>query len=161
MPSFDVISEVDKQEVLNAVDQVQREMRTRYDFKGSKSTIVLQALEITIEAEDDLRLKSILELLKTKLAKRKVSLKLLEFKDAKPIGGDMIQQIIIIKDGFKDEELKRLVKVVKQMKRKVQPQIQGAQLRVSGKKRDDLQNVMAYLKETAVDLELQFTNFRD
>ena len=136
-------------------------MQTRYDFKGSKSSIKLEELTITIEADNDLRLKAIQELLRTKLAKRKVSLKLLVFNDPQPAGGDMIRQVINVKDGLKEEELKKLTKLVKQMKIKVQPQIQSSQLRVSGKKRDDLQNVMAHLKDTAPDLELQFTNFRD
>ena len=161
MPSFDVVSEVDPQEVRNAVDQVQREMQQRYDFKGSKASIKLESLEITIEADDDMHMKAVQEILRTKLAKRKVSLKLLEFGDPKPAGGDMIRLVIKVKDGLKDEELKKLTKMVKSTKVKVQPQIQGAQLRVSGKKRDDLQEIMAHLKENASELELQFTNFRD
>lgn len=161
MPSFDVVSEVDAQEVLNAVDQTKREMATRYDFKGSKATIELEDLVITIEADDDLRLKAIQEILKTKLAKRQVSLKLLDFQNPKPAGGDMIRQIVTVKDGLKDEELKKLSKLIKTTKLKVQPQIQGNQLRVTGKNRDDLQSAIAHLKSEATELELQFINFRD
>ncbi|MCB0330889.1 MAG: YajQ family cyclic di-GMP-binding protein [Bdellovibrionales bacterium] len=161
MPSFDVLSEADEHEVRNAVDQTAREMKTRYDFKGSKAEISLDGLEISMLADDDMRLKAVVEILKTKLAKRQVSLKLLEFDDAKPIGGDMIKQVVRVKNGLKDEELRKLTKLVKGSKIKVQPQIQGEQLRITGKKRDDLQEVIALLKEQASDLELQFSNFRD
>ena len=161
MPSFDVMSEADQHEVRNAVDQTAREMQTRYDFKGSKAEIKLEEFEITLLADDDMRLKAVVEILKTKLAKRKVSLKLLEFVDAKPAGGDMIRQAVRIKNGLKDEELRKLTKLVKSAKLKVQPAIQGDQLRISGKKRDDLQSAIAHLKEQAPDLELQFVNFRD
>jgi uncharacterized protein YajQ (UPF0234 family) len=161
MPSFDVVSEVDRQEIVNAVDQVKREMLTRYDFKGAKANITLEEFEITIEADDDMKLNAIQDILRQKLAKRQVSLKLLEFGDPKPAGGDMIRQVVTVKNGLKDEELKELTKMVKSSKIKVQPQIQGEQLRVTGKKRDELQATIAYLKEHAANLELQFTNFRD
>lgn len=161
MPSFDVVSEVDKQEIVNAIDQVRREMTTRYDFKGSKSSVELEEFEITILADDDMRLNAITDILRQKLAKRQVSLKLLDFADPRPAGGDMIRQVITVKNGLKDEELKKLSKMIKETKIKVQPQIQGEQLRVSGKKRDELQQVIAHLKQNATDLELQFINFRD
>ena len=161
MPSFDVVSSVEYQEVVNAVDQVRREIGTRYDFRGSKSSIELKDHEIVLLADDDMKLRSIDEILRQKLAKRGISLKLCEFGDAKSAGGDMIRQIVRVKDGLQEEELKKLTKMIKQTKIKVQPQIQGEQVRVSGKKRDDLQEVISYLKANATDFELQFVNFRD
>ncbi|MCI5066520.1 YajQ family cyclic di-GMP-binding protein, partial [bacterium] len=143
------------------VDQTSREIATRYDFKGSKVEISVQDFEITITVDEEMRRKAVIEILKMKLAKRKVSLKLLEFDDPKPIGGDMIRQVIRVKNGLKDEELKKMVKSVKGQKMKVQAQIQGEQLRVTGKKRDDLQGIIAHLKESFSELELQFSNFRD
>lgn len=161
MPSFDVVSEADQHEIRNAVDQAEREMQTRYDFKGSKATLTQNEFEITILADDRMRLKAIVDILMAKLAKRNVSLKLLDFQEARPAGGDMLRQIVTVKNGLQDEELRKLVKLIKSKKMKVQSQIQGEQLRVTGKKRDDLQSVMAVLREEASDLELQFTNFRD
>jgi len=163
MPSFDVVSEVDNQEVLNAVDQTEREIKVRYDFKDSKATLKWQDKESQIEviADDDMRLKAIQEILRQKLSKRGVSLKLVEFEDQKAAGGDLLRQIVKIKQGLNDEELKKLAKAIKQAKLKVQAQIQGDQLRVTGKKRDDLQSAIEQLKLEAPDLELQFTNFRD
>jgi uncharacterized protein YajQ (UPF0234 family) len=161
MPSFDVVSEADQHEIRNAVDQAEREMQTRYDFKGSKATLTQNEFEITILADDRMRLKAIVDILMAKLAKRNVSLKLLDFQEARPAGGDMLRQVVTVKNGLQDEELRKLVKLIKSKKMKVQSQIQGEQLRVTGKKRDDLQSVMAVLREEASDLELQFTNFRD
>lgn len=161
MPSFDVVSSVDNQEVLNAVDQSQREMANRYDFKDSKSTVELKDENIEIMADDDMKLNAIHVILKTKLAKRGVSLKLLEFKEPEKAGGDMLRQSVIVKQGLNTDEVKRLSKLIKQKKMKVQPQIQSDQLRVTGKKRDDLQEAIQLLKTEASDLELQFTNFRD
>jgi len=161
MPSFDVVSEADQHEIRNAVDQAEREMQTRYDFKGSKATLTQNDFEITILADDRMRLKAIVDILMAKLAKRNVSLKLLDFQEARPAGGDMLRQVVTVKNGLQDEELRKLVKLIKSKKMKVQSQIQGEQLRVTGKKRDDLQSVMAVLREEASDLELQFTNFRD
>lgn len=161
MPSFDVVSEVEMQEVRNAVDQVQREIATRYDFKGTNVTVELTDQLIAIHASDQMRLNSVQTLLREKLAKRKVSLKSVEFKDASPAGGDTIKQDVIIKQGLADEDLKRVNKLIKNQKVKVNTQIQGNQLRVMGKKRDDLQAVIQFLRVEVKDLELQFTNFRD
>ncbi len=161
MPSFDVVSTVEYQEVVNAVDQTRREIGTRYDFRGSKSSVELKDHEIILLSEDDMKLKAVVEILKQKLAKRQVSLKLCEFQDPKAVGGDMIRQVVRVKDGLQEEELKKLTKMIKQTKMKVQPQIQGEQVRVSGKKRDVLQEVISYLKSNATEFELQFVNFRD
>ena len=161
MPSFDIVSEVDLQEVANAVDQTRREITTRYDFKGSKAEVSLTDGVINILADDQLRMKSIQEILRQKLAKRNVSLRSVIFKDATPAGGDMLRQDVTVKQGLEAEELKRLNKMIKAEKFKVSSQIQGDQLRVSGKKRDILQEVISHFKQNVTDLELQFTNFRD
>jgi uncharacterized protein YajQ (UPF0234 family) len=161
MPSFDIVSEVDIQEVRNAVDQVQREISQRYDFKGTNCTVELVDELIKVHADDSMRLKSISSLLMEKLAKRKVSLKSVEFKDPTAAGGDTLRQEVIIKQGLKDEDLKKVNKLIKDQKFKVNTQIQGDQLRVMSKKRDDLQSVIAFLRSEVKDLELQYTNFRD
>lgn len=161
MPSFDIVSEVDIQEVRNAVDQVQREISTRYDFKGTKVTVELVDELIKVHADDSMRLKSVQTLLMEKLAKRKVSLKSVEFKDPTPAGGDTIRQEVIIKQGLSDEDLKKINKKIKDQKLKVNTQIQGNQLRVMGKKRDDLQSVIQFLRGDVTDIDLQFNNFRD
>jgi len=161
MPSFDVVSEVNLQEVLNAVDQVKREIGTRYDFKDSKSTIDLKDTEITIVADDQMKLKAIQELLKQKLAKRGVSLKSVSFEEAQPAGGDLIRQLVKIKQGLDDEQLRRVNKLIKASGMKVTSQIQGNQLRISGKKKDDLQAIIAHLRSNITDIELQYINFRD
>jgi uncharacterized protein YajQ (UPF0234 family) len=161
MPSFDVVSEVNLQEVRNAVDQVKREISTRYDFKGTNVTIELVDQTISIHADDRMRLSSVQALLREKLAKRKVSLKSVEFKDPTPAGGDTIKQDVFVKQGLNDEELKRINKLIKNQKIKVNSQIQGNQIRVLGKKKDDLQAMIQFLKTEVKDIELQFTNFRD
>lgn len=162
MPSFDVVSKVEMQEVKNALDQTSREIGTRYDFKGSKSSVELkEETLIILMADDDMKLKAVQDILKTKLAKRGVSMKSVEFKDPTKAGGDMLRQEITIKQGLGDDDLKKINKAIKEQKAKVTSQIQGNQIRVTGKKRDDLQEVIAYLRGTMKDLELQFINFRD
>lgn len=162
MPSFDVVSEVNVQEVRNAVDQVDREIGTRYDFKGSKASIEFQDESIIIlVADDQMKLSAMQELLRQKLAKRGVSVRSVEFKDPQAAGGDTLRQEVLVKQGLKEEDLKRLNKQIKGLGLKVSSQIQGDQLRVTGKKRDDLQAVIAGLREQVKDIELQFTNFRD
>lgn len=161
MPSFDVVSTVNMQEVNNAVDQVRREIGQRYDFKGSKVSVSLEGEEVHLVADDNMKLKSVQELLRQKFAKRGVSLKSVVFEDALPAGGDVLKQTVKIRQGLKEEELKRLMKIVKGLSVKVQSQIQGDQLRVTGKKRDDLQTVIAQLRQGVQDLDLQFINFRE
>lgn len=161
MPSFDVVCTVDQHEVTNAVDQTKREIGTRFDFRGSKSSIEAEEKDLVILTEDDMRLKAIQEILRQKMAKRGISLKLLDFQDPESAGGDMIRQRVTVKDGLTTEELKKLAKLIKSAKLKVQPQIQEDKLRVSGKKRDDLQQAISHLKQEAPELELQFINFRD
>lgn len=162
MPSFDVVSKVDMQEVKNALDQVRREIETRYDFRNSKSSVDLkEEVSIAILADDNQKLKAIQELLSQKMAKRGISPKSLDFKDSEKAGGDMLRQEILIKQGLKDEDLKRLNKLIKEQKFKANSQIQGDQLRISGKKRDDLQEIIAFLRANVTDIVLQYVNFRD
>lgn len=161
MPSFDVVSKVDMQEVKNAVEQIRKEITTRYDFKDSKASVELAEQVITIMADDKMKLKAMQEIASQKLAKRGVSLKSVTFNDEVPAGGDMIKQTILVKQGLTEEEQKKVNKMIKGTKFKVTSQIQADQIRVMGKKRDDLQEVIAFLKTEVKDLELQFTNFRE
>lgn len=163
MASFDVVSQVDIQEVKNGIDNTRREVETRYDFKGATATIEYHEKEssIGLVASDKMRLQALTEILKQKLAKRGVSLKSLRFDDPQPAGGDTLRQAIAVKQGLSEEERKRINKLIKETKIKVTSQIQGDQVRVSGKKRDDLQLVISHLRESVQDLELQFVNFRD
>ena len=163
MPSFDVVSEVDMQEVVNAVDQTVREITTRYDFKGSKAKVELNEKDSKIEvlADDDMRLTAIQDILRQKLAKRSINLKSVEFKEAKKAGGDMLRQEVLVKQGLTQEEMKRINKLIKDSKLKLSSQIQGEQLRVTGKKKDELQSIIAHLKTNVDDIALQFVNFRD
>ncbi len=162
MPSFDVVSEVNTQEVKNAVEHVKKEINTRYDFKGSKSSVELtKDTLITVIADDNMKLQALQGLLREKFAKRGVSPKSIEFKTPVPAASDTLRQELEIKQGLKDDELKRINKIIKEQKLKVTSQIQGNQLRVTGKKRDDLQACIAALQTTVTDLDLQFINFRD
>lgn len=162
MPSFDVVSEVNFQEVRNAVDQVQREIGTRYDFKDSKSSIELkdQSL-IIVQADDKMKLNAIQDLLRQKLAKRGVGLKSVVFEEPQAASGSTLRQEVKVKNGIAEEDAKKINRIIKELGLKVSSQIQGAQLRVTGKKRDDLQSVIAHLKSTVSNIELQFVNFRD
>lgn len=161
MPSFDVVSEVSSHEVLNAVEQAKKEIGQRYDFRGSKSSIELKDTVVTVIADDNVRLGAIQEILKQRFAKRGVSLKSLEWKDPETASGDTLRQIVNIKEGLTPEELKRLNKLIKESKLKVTSAAQGNQLRVTGKNRDDLQEVIQKLRTEVQDIELQFNNFRD
>jgi hypothetical protein len=163
MPSFDVVSKVNMQEVKNAVDQTAREIQTRYDFKDANATVELNEKEATINMHgpDKLRMGALVEILKQKLSKRSVSLKSVTFEDAQPAGGDTLRQKVTVKQGLTDEERKKINKFIKDTKLKVTSQIQGDQVRVTGKSRDDLQTAIAEMRTRLTDLELQFINFRD
>lgn len=163
MPSFDVVSEVNKQEVKNAVDQTQREIQTRYDFKDSNATVELSEKDwiITLHGPDKLKMAAMEEILRQKLSKRGVSLKSVKFEGAQPAGGDTLRQKVTIKQGLSEEERKRVTKMIKESKLKVSAQIQGDQVRVTGKQRDDLQTAIAQIRSAITDIDLQFTNFRD
>ncbi|MBI5560411.1 MAG: YajQ family cyclic di-GMP-binding protein [Deltaproteobacteria bacterium] len=161
MPSFDIVSKVDIQEVDNAVNQAIKEMSQRYDFRGSKSEIKWEKKEdITIIADDDYKLKSVTEILNTKLAKRGVSLKALEYGKAEDAAGGLKRQVIKILQGIPQDKAKEISKCIKELKLKVETHIQGDQLRVSGKKIDDLQAVITALKEKDMDVNLQCVNMR-
>jgi len=161
MPSFDVVSEVDTHELSNAIDQVNRELSTRFDLKGSDAKAELSDSVIKLEAENEFQLKQVSPIVYTKLGKRNIDIRCLEKGKPEP-RGKRCYQSITVKQGV-DKDLARLiVKAIKETKIKVQAQIQGEQVRVTGKKRDDLQQVMAMLKSNdAIDAALQFTNFRD
>ena len=161
MPSFDVVSNVNMQEVDNAVNQTIKEIQTRYDFKGSKCEVQWDKTSITLLADDKMKLSAMQEMLKQKIAKRGIGLRALDFADPEDASGGSLRQKISIKQGISQDDGKKIVKLIKEEGlKKVQAQIQGDQLRVSGPKRDDLQAVISILKQK-VDLELQFVNFRD
>ncbi len=161
MPSFDVVSKTDMAEVDNAIQNAMREIGQRYDFKGSKSTISLEDEQITINADDELKLKQIHELLQGHLSRRGVETGVLDYKTVEPAAGQSVRQKVGIKQGIEKELAKKLVKEIKATKAKVQVAIQGDELRVTGKKRDDLQEVIAFLKDKGGEQPLQFENFRD
>nr|CRH05686.1 putative nucleotide binding protein (UPF0234 protein)[yajQ] [Candidatus Magnetococcus massalia] len=161
MPSFDIVSEVDLQEVDNAVNQASKEIGTRYDFKGSKSSIEREESVIKVLADDEYKLEQVIDVLKGKLIKRKVDPGFLDFGAVDPASNAMVRQNITVKQGVETDLAKKIVKEIKASKIKVQAAIQGDQVRVTGKKRDDLQAVMALVKEKGFDQPLQFNNFRD
>lgn len=161
MPSFDIVSQVDMQEVRNAIDQASRELVNRYDFKGTNTTVKLSDEGITVESSADGRLEAAVDVLKTKLVKRSVSLKSIAGGDPKEIGGGRYKAVFTLNEGIAQDAAKELTKDIKDMKLKVQVQIQGDQLRISGKKRDDLQEVIVAVKGMDFKLPLQYINFRD
>jgi len=161
MPSFDIVSKTDLAEVDNALANMVREMSQRYDFKGSQSRIERKEAEITINADDDLKLKQMHELLQGHLARRKIDAGAIDYKPAEKSAGQALRQKAIIRQGIDKELAKRIVKQVKEAKFKVQVAIQGDELRVTGKKRDDLQAVIEHVKGLSVELPLQYVNFRD
>ena len=160
MPSFDIVSEVDIQEVRNAVDQANREIATRFDFKGVDAKFEQNETEITLRAEQEFQLGQMMDILRQKLVKRKVDIACMEIKEPETSLNAARQQVFI-RQGIDSVTAKKMVKDIKASKIKVQAQIQGEQLRVTGKKRDDLQQVIGMMREADYDLPLQFQNFRD
>ncbi|MCL0063013.1 YajQ family cyclic di-GMP-binding protein [Peptococcaceae bacterium] len=158
--SFDVVSKIDMQEVKNAVNQTNKEISQRYDFRDSKAEVVLEEDTVKILADSDFQLKSVIDILQSKLIRRKVAVKNLEYGKVESASGGMVRQSISIKQGIDDKTAKKIVKDIKSLKLKVQTKIMEDQLRVSGKKKDDLQKVIQFLKENDYGLELQFVNFR-
>jgi len=158
--SFDIVSLVDMQEVNNAINQANKEISQRYDFKNSKSEIKLESEELKILADDDYKLTAVIDVLRTKLINRKVSTKNLEYGKVEEASGGMVRQNIKIKQGVETDKAKQIVKDIKNSKIKVQSQIEGDHVRVTGKNRDDLQSVIQLLKSNDYGLELQFTNYR-
>ena len=161
MPSFDIVSEVDWQEVKNAVNQANKEVGTRYDFKGSNARVEESDPNLTIYGEDDFKVGQVLDILQLKLTKRSVDISCLEKGEPKVSPTGKAIQIIRVRQGVDIDLARKIVKLVKNQKLKVQVAIQGEQVRVTGKKRDDLQVVMSFLKEQDLGLPLQYTNFRD
>jgi len=158
--SFDVVSELNLPEVANAVNQATKEISQRFDFKGSISAISLEKDEIVLTSEDEGKLQSVVKVLEERAVKRAISLQAFDYQTVEPAANATVRQRVKLKQGIPSEQAKRMVKDIKSMKLKVQVAIQGEQLRVSGKKRDDLQAVMARLKEDDYGLPLQFNNFR-
>lgn len=161
MPSFDIVSETDLQEVDNAVNGAMREIGTRYDFKGSDCAIERTDGTLTIRADDDLKLKQVQELLRGYLARRKVDAGAFDFAKPEQASGNKVRQTVTIKQGIERELAQKIVKAVKGAKIKVQVAIQGDELRVSGKKRDDLQKTIDLVKDMKLGHPLQYVNFRD
>ena len=161
MPSFDIVSEVDLTEADNAVQNVMREIATRYDFKGSKSTVEIKEGVVTINADDDLKLKQMHELLQGHMQRRGIAPGSLDYQKVEPAAGQSVRQLVKIKQGLDKDLARKIVKEIKDGKFKVQSAIQGDELRVTGKKRDDLQDVIAFVKGLKIEQPLQFKNFRD
>ena len=161
MPSFDIVSKTDLTEVDNALGNIGREIATRFDFKNSQCKITREESVLTLLADNEPKLKQMHELLTTHIVRRKLDVSALEFKDHERASGDMVRQQVVVKQGIDRELAKRLITEVKNSKMKVQVSIQGDELRVSGKKRDDLQDAIALIRGLKVDHPLQFVNFRD
>ncbi|HXP29631.1 MAG TPA: YajQ family cyclic di-GMP-binding protein [Stellaceae bacterium] len=161
MPSFDIVSRVELAEVDNGLAGLAREIATRFDFKGSKSSIERQEGVLVIQADDELKLKQLHELLKVHLTRRKVDAGVLEFKPPEKAAGQSLRQSVTLRQGIDATLAKRLAREIKDSKLKIQAAIQGTELRVSGKKRDDLQAAMALIRGLKIEQPLQFVNFRD
>lgn len=160
MPTFDIVSEYDSHEASNAVDQANREIGTRFDFRGSNASFTLEDQTITLESDNDFQLQQMIDILNNKLVKRGIDIACLEIGEAE-LRGQRAKQSIILKEGIDQPTAKKIVKMVKDKKMKVQAAIQGEKVRITGKKRDDLQTVMAMLREEKLNVPLQFNNFRD
>jgi uncharacterized protein YajQ (UPF0234 family) len=161
MPSFDIVSRTEMAEIDNAIQGVAREIGTRFDFKGSKCTIERKEAAITLHADDDMKLRQMQELLKAHVVRRKLDAGALEFKDPERASGQSLRQQVTVKQGIDQVLAKRIVKEIKDAKLKVQAAIHGDELRVSAKKRDDLQQSIQLVKSLGIEQPLQFVNFRD
>ena len=160
MPSFDVVSELDGHEVANAVDQANREVATRFDFKGTGAKFEVSEFVVSLEAPADFQLKQMVDILTQKLAKRGIDVACMKIEEPE-IALNKARQKVLLRHGIDSDNARKIVKLVKESKLKVQSQVQGEQVRVTGKKRDDLQDAIALLKQAELELPLQFTNFRD
>ncbi|MED5579778.1 MAG: YajQ family cyclic di-GMP-binding protein [Nitrospinota bacterium] len=162
MASFDIVSQIDLNEVDNAINGIGREIKQRYDLKGSKCAVERKERTVLINADDDFKLKQVIELIATYFQRRKIDARMLQYNKVENASGGAIRQEAVIRDGIDQETARHIVKEVKGTKTKVQIAIQGNELRVSGKKRDDLQNIITFCKEIkGVEQPLQFINFRD
>ncbi|SEF76646.1 YajQ family cyclic di-GMP-binding protein [Nitrosomonas ureae] len=161
MPTFDIVSEVDKQEVRNVADQVNKEVNARFDFKGSDARVEQVDYQLTIFADDEFKLEQVLDILRTKLTKRSIDVRCLDKGRIDKISGNKVKQLVTIKTGIETELAKKIIKSIKDSKLKVQASIQGEVVRVSGAKKDVLQEVIKLIKKTIDSFPLQFHNFRD
>ena len=161
MPSFDVVSEANMVEVRNAVDQTNKEIGTRFDFRGSDARVEQKEYELTVFADSEFQLGQVKDVLTNKMAKRKVDVRFLDEGKIEKIGGDKVKQIVTVKNGIESNSAKKIVKLVKDNKLKVQASIQGDAVRVTGAKKDDLQATIAMLRKEVSEIPLEFNNFRN
>jgi cyclic-di-GMP-binding protein len=161
MPSFDIVSEVNQVEVRNALDQANREISTRFDFKGSDARVEYDGKALTLFADDEFKLRQVTDILVAKLAKRQVDVRALDYGGVEKISGSKVKQAVTVRTGVVQELAKKIVKLVKDSKLKVQTAIQGDAVRVTGAKKDDLQSAIALVRKSVTDYPLQYQNFRD
>ncbi len=161
MPSFDIVSEVDKQEIRNALDQVNKEVSTRFDFKGSDARVEQADYKLTVFADDEFKLSQVLDILMAKLAKRGVDVRCLDRGEVEKISGNKVKQQVTVKTGVETELAKKIIRLIKDSKLKVQGSIQGEAVRVTGAKRDILQEAIQLIKKSITEFPLQFQNFRE
>ena len=161
MPSFDIVSQVDRQEVKNAVDQANKEVTNRYDFKGSDARIEQAELVLTVFADDEFKLGQVLDVLRGRMAKRNIDVRCIELGALEKISGDKLKRPVTVKVGVPQDKGKQIQKLIKDAKLKVAASIQGDAIRISGVKKDDLQAAIQLVRTSITDLPLQFTNFRD
>ncbi|HZN86743.1 MAG TPA: YajQ family cyclic di-GMP-binding protein [Burkholderiales bacterium] len=161
MPSFDIVSQVDQQEVRNAVEQANKEIQNRYDFKGSDARIEQDGLALTVFADDEFKLGQVMDVLRQRMAKRGIDVRSLELGAVEKISGDKAKRPVTVKTGIAQEKAKQIQKLVKDARLKVQPSIQGDLVRISGAKKDELQAAIQLVRQQVADLPLQFINFRD
>jgi uncharacterized protein YajQ (UPF0234 family) len=161
VPSFDIVSQVDKQEVKNAIDQANKEITNRFDFKRSDARIEQAELVLTVFADDDFKLGQVIDVLRARMTKRNVDMRCLELGAVEKISGDKVKRPVTVKVGVPQEKSKEIQKLIKEAKLKVAASIQGDAVRISGAKKDDLQAAIQLVRKSVADLPLQFTNFRD
>ena len=161
MPTFDVVLEVNEVELKNAIEQSNKEISNRFDFKGSDSRVEIKDKELSLFADDDFKLGQVRDVLLAKFAKRNIDVRFLDYGKKEKISGDRIKQIVTVRNGVEGDAGKRIVKVIKESKLKLQSSIQGDSVRITGAKRDDLQAAMALIRSDVADLPLSFNNFRD
>lgn len=161
MPTFDIVSEVDKQEIRNAIDQVNKEVNTRFDFKSSDARVEQVDYQLTVFADDEFKLEQVLDILRIKLTKRNVDVRCLDKGQIEKISGNKVKQVVTVKTGLDSELAKKIVRSIKDSKLKVQASIQGEVVRVAGTKKDALQEIMQLVRKLVDDFPLQFQNFRD
>lgn len=161
MPSFDIVSEVNEVEVRNALDQANKELSTRFDFKGSDARVDQAEKTLTLHADDNFKLAQVTDILTGKLAKRGVDVRSLKYGDVEKVSGNKVKQVVTVRVGVEQELAKKIVKLLKDSKLKVQASIQGDAVRVSGAKRDELQSAIALVRKGVTDFPVQFNNFRD